>query len=261
MDWEQYLSLGPIFSFIFGLLIGSFVNCLAWRRHQGETILGRSYCPQCRHQIAWYDNIPLLSFLLLSGRCRHCRQKISWQYPLAELATGLLFYGAFVYFGANPWLLLRAFVILALLLLVFIYDYRWYLIPVPALAWGGLAIFILGLLFYPLPLGYYLFATIVVVSLTLVFFGAQYLLTKGRGLGEGDIWLGAFLGICLPNIREISVAILSAYLIGALFGLITMALGHKKWQSKLPLGVFLSLGAVIGLFWGQPLAAWYLSLF
>ncbi len=85
-----------IFIFLFGLIIGSFLNCLIWRLHKEESILGRSYCPKCRHQIVWYDNIPVFSFLLLKGKCRHCGKNISWQYPLVELATGILFVMSFL---------------------------------------------------------------------------------------------------------------------------------------------------------------------
>jgi len=257
----EYFLFGPIFSFIFGLLIGSFINCLAWRLYKEETIFGRSYCPKCLKKIKWYDNIPLLSFFILKGKCRSCSKKISWQYPLVELITGLLFYLAFYFFGWSPLLLLRSFIAISVLILVFIFDFRWLLIPVSALLWGGLAIAILGALVSPLPLGYYIFALVVVVSFSVLFFGVQYLVTKGRGLGEGDIWFGAFLGVLLPNIKELSVAVLSAYFIGALVGLGLMAFGQKKWGSKLPLGVFLAVGALVAMFCGQPLATWYLSWF
>ena len=82
--------------FAFGLIIGSFLNVIILRTYKGKSILGRSQCPKCKRQISWYDNIPLLSFIVLGGRCRQCRQKISWQYPMVELAAGLLFVLAFL---------------------------------------------------------------------------------------------------------------------------------------------------------------------
>ncbi|MFA7601286.1 MAG: prepilin peptidase, partial [Patescibacteria group bacterium] len=84
------------FMFLFGLIIGSFLNCLIWRLYKEETVLGRSYCPKCGQELKWYDNIPVLSFIFLKGRCRFCNDKISWQYPLVEIITGLLF--AFSYY-------------------------------------------------------------------------------------------------------------------------------------------------------------------
>ncbi|MEI6835988.1 MAG: prepilin peptidase [Candidatus Falkowbacteria bacterium] len=258
---NEYLLLGPLFSLIFGLLIGSFLNCLAWRLYKEETIFGRSHCPKCLKQIEWYDNIPLLSFIRLKGKCRHCFQKISWQYPLVELATGLLFYFAFLNFGASPLMLLKIFIAIAVLILVFIFDFRWYLIPVSALIWSGLVIIVLGALVYPYNIGYYIFSLVVAMALAALFFGAQYLITKGRGLGEGDIWLGLFLGALFPNLRGLLVAILGAYFIGSLVGIFFMISKQKKWGSKLPLGVFLTIGALISIFWGQGIAAWYLGLF
>src|SRR6056297_1686255 len=89
------------FVFIFGLVIGSFLNCLIWRLHTGESLGNRSYCPSCRHQIKWYDNIPLLSFLFLRGKCRYCGKNISWQYPAVEFVTAVLFlYSFYLYYTA-----------------------------------------------------------------------------------------------------------------------------------------------------------------
>lgn len=259
---NEYLLLGPVFSLILGLLIGSFINCMAWRLYKEETIFGRSHCPKCLKQINWYDNIPLLSFIMLRGKCRSCSKKISWQYPLVELIVGLLFYFAFISFGAiSTILLLKSFIAIAILVLVFIFDFRWYLIPVSVLIWGGVVMIILGALDYPYNLGSYLFALVVSVALSALFFGAQYLITRGKGLGEGDIWLGAFLGTLFFNLRELSVAVLSAYFIGSIIGIGFLILGKKQWSSKLPLGVFLSVGALISLFFGQVIATWYLGLF
>lgn len=258
---SDYLLFGPAISLILGLLIGSFINCLAWRLYKEETIFGRSYCPKCLHKIKWYDNIPLASFLALKGKCRHCLKTISWQYPLVEFVVGLLFYASFYFFSLEPLLVVRSFLIVSILVLVFIFDFRWYLIPVSALLWGGGAVIILGALTYPLNIGSYIFALLVTVVVAVLFFGTQYLITKGNGLGEGDIWLGAFLGAVFVNISDLIVAVLSAYCLGAVIGIILLVLGHKKWGSKLPLGVFLSIGAIISLFWGGQIAAWYLGLF
>jgi leader peptidase (prepilin peptidase)/N-methyltransferase len=257
----DYLLFGPVIALIFGMLIGSFINCLAWRLYKEETILGRSYCPKCLKPIKWYDNIPLLSFFILKGKCRSCSQKISWQYPLVELITGLLFYAAFLHFGDSLIFLIKSLVIIAILVLVFIFDFRWYLIPVSVLIWGGAIIAFLGYFIYPYSIGYYFFSLIVTMAIAGIFFGGQYLLTKGRGLGEGDIWLGLFLAVAFVNLKTLAVAVLSAYFIGALVGIILLFLGKKKWSSKLPLGVFLAIGALISLFGGNQIAAWYLGLF
>lgn len=250
------------FSFIFGLLIGSFINCLAWRLYKEETILGRSYCPKCRKALHWYDNIPLLSFLLLKGRCRSCHDKISWQYPLVELITGLLFAATMASFPlASWWFILKIGVFIAVLVLVFIFDLRWFLIPVNVLLWVGIFLAVVGYFSYPYGLGAYLFALVISAAVASLFFAAQYLITRGKGIGEGDIWLGAFLGVAFVNLSELAVAILSAYFIGSLVGLTLMAFKKKKFGSHLPLGVFLAVGAVIAIFFGSDLATWYQGLF
>lgn len=258
---SEYLLFGPVIALIFGMLIGSFINCLAWRLYKEETILGRSYCPLCLKPIKWYDNIPLLSFLILKGRCRFCSQKISWQYPIVELITGLLFYFAFLSFGASLIFLIKALIIISILVLVFIFDFRWYLIPVSVLIWGAVILAVLGYFIYPYNIGYYIFSLIINMAVAGVFFGGQYLLTRGRGLGEGDIWLGLFLAVAFVNLKTLGVALLSAYFIGALVGIILLLTNRKKWSSKLPLGVFLAIGALISLFSGSQIAAWYLGLF
>lgn len=250
------------FSFIFGLLIGSFINCLAWRLYQEETILGRSYCPKCRQELHWYDNIPLLSFILLRGRCRSCQDKISWQYPLVELATGLLFAGAVASFGlVSWWFLLKIAVLIAVLVLVFIFDFRWYLIPTNVLLWTGIFLAIIGFFSYKYSLDAYLLALFISVLISSLFFAAQYWVTKGKGIGEGDIWLGMFLGVVFVNLGELAVAILSSYFIGSMVGLLLMALKKKKFGSRLPLGVFLTVGALISIFFGSNLIIWYQGLF
>ncbi len=254
--------LEAFFAFIFGLLIGSFINCLAWRLYKEETILGRSYCPKCLKQLHWFDNIPLLSFLLLKGKCRNCSQNISWQYPLVELITGLLFAFSFVSFYDLSWLLfLKVALAIVVLVLVFIFDFRWFLIPVNFLIWSTVAVLIIGYFSYSYGLGSYIVAAFISIIASMLFFAVQYWITKGKGIGEGDIWLGMFLGAFFVNLSDLIVAILSAYFIGSIVGLVLVALKKKKISSKLPLGVFLVIGAIITIFFGQDIISWYQGLF
>lgn len=242
--------------------MGSFINCLAWRLYKEETILGRSYCPKCLKQLNWFDNIPLFSFLMLKGKCRHCSQKISWQYPLVEFITGLLFAAAFVSFiDYSWWFLLKVAIVILTLILVFIFDFRWYLIPVNFLLWTGGVLAVVGFFSYPYGLGAYILALFISVIASSLFFAAQYWVTRGKGIGEGDIWLGMFLGIIFVNLSDLIVAILSAYFIGSIFGLTLIVLKKKKLGSKLPLGVFLTIGALISIFFGHNITHWYWTLF
>jgi prepilin signal peptidase PulO-like enzyme (type II secretory pathway) len=132
---------------IIGLIFGSFLNCLVWRLHKEESIWGRSYCPKCGKQISWYDNIPVLSFVLLKGKCRKCKQKISWQYPVVELITALLFTFSFyrifgnldfynllflerdVFNFLNILTLLRDWLFIFSVIVVFIFDFKWQEVP------------------------------------------------------------------------------------------------------------------------------------
>ncbi|NTU98579.1 prepilin peptidase [Candidatus Falkowbacteria bacterium] len=259
--------------FVLGLLIGSFLNCLIWRLHEDETILGRSYCPSCHHQLAWYDNIPLLSYSFLGGKCRYCHKKISIQYPAVELATGLLFALAFWVeasamaivpaFGANPFnfifspfslFLLKDWFIIAVMMVVFIYDLRWYMILDKVTLPAMLVVIAFNLYFefvleYPLlTWRNWLISGIIGCS----FFLMQFVATKGKGIGGGDLRLGLLMGLAL-GLPKLFVAIMLAYLVGAIVGLSLMAAGKKEWGSKLPLGVFLAPATVFALFYGEQI--------
>jgi prepilin signal peptidase PulO-like enzyme (type II secretory pathway) len=250
--------LPEIFVFIFGLIIGSFLNCLLWRLHENETIAGRSYCPKCRQNIAWYDNIPVLSFIALGGRCRHCRNKISWQYPLVELVTAFLFFLSFrLGFGQPQFslLLARDWILISTLIIIFVYDFRWQLVPMN-LVWPLTAvIFILNFL-----LGVSWISLLIFAASGAAFFLIQYFLTKKRGIGEGDIWLGLFLGAAYPSAGQLLLILILAYGVGALSALILLAGRKKGWKSRIALGPFLALGAIIALIWGERLITWYLGL-
>jgi prepilin signal peptidase PulO-like enzyme (type II secretory pathway) len=265
----------PIFIFIFsfGLIIGSFLNCLIWRLHKKETVLGRSYCPSCRHQLAWYDNVPVLSYVLLGGRCRYCRKRISVQYPSVELAAGVLFLAAFLIesgrmqaTGGDLQLsvfslqLLRDWFVISVMIIVFIYDLRWYLIldkvTFPAMA------AIIGLNLFAefgisggapvLSWRNWLISGIIGGS----FFLLQFIVTKGKGIGGGDLRLGLLMGLIL-GWQGLVVALFAAYFSGSIVGLSLIAAGKKQWGSKLPFGVFLAPATVVALFWGQPLWQWF----
>ncbi|MFA4999940.1 MAG: prepilin peptidase [Patescibacteria group bacterium] len=250
--------LPEIFVFIFGLIIGSFLNCLLWRLHENETIAGRSYCPKCRQAIAWYDNIPVLSFIALGGRCRHCRKKISWQYPLVELITAFLFLLSFRSVFNQPQfslLLARDWILISTLIIIFVYDFRWQLVPMN-LVWPLTAvIFILNFL-----LGVSWISLLIFAASGAAFFLIQYFLTKKRGIGEGDIWLGLFLGAAYPSAGQLLLILILAYGVGALSALILLAGRKKGWKSRIALGPFLALGAIIALIWGERLITWYLGL-
>lgn len=259
------MTLIIIFSALLGLVLGSFLNCLVWRLKNEEGIGGRSHCPQCRHIIRWYDNIPVLSFFILRGRCRDCHAAISWQYPLVEVIMALLFAAAVWRVGlgvdspetwpTSAWLtIMRDWIFIFSLVAVFVTDLRWYLIFDQLTIPAGLVIASLNLaLGMPWP------KLLLSATIGTGFFLFQYLVSRGRWLGGGDIRLGFLLGAALgwPLVLP---AIFSAYFIGALTGILLLAAAKKQWGSRLPLGTFLCVGALLALFYGQPLIDWYLRL-
>ncbi|MEI7498747.1 MAG: prepilin peptidase [Candidatus Falkowbacteria bacterium] len=263
-----------IFVFLIGLAVGSFLNSAIWRLYEEKSFKGRSVCTHCGHQLAWYDNIPVLSFAWLRGKCRHCHKKISWQYPLVELVAAGLFLLIWQQHAANfnvtffqtIWLL-RDWVIAAALLSIFVFDFKWYLIPdiisLPAI--GLLLVLNLLLSFYP-------GASITIFQnswqswlvsgiIGAGFFYLQYLISAGKWVGGGDIRLGAIMGLLLISPSLLFLALLLAYWSGALVGVSMVLVGKKQLSSKLPFGVFLVPATIIAWLWGEPIILWYFAHF
>lgn len=257
---------------LLALSLGSFANSLIWRLANEKSFKGRSICPQCQKLIMWYDNIPLISFILLKGKCRYCQKKISWQYPIVELSLMLLFLLAWFRFldfqllnfeqililikSEAIWMLIRDFLALFLLIIILVFDWCYLLVPVNLLIISLPIFWLISILmgvvwWWPLLLSFGV----------ALFFLLQYLITKKRGLGEGDIWLGAWLAFLLPIWSHLLVAILIAYLLGSLIGIILIVIKKKKWQSKLPLGVFLVIGTILAIFWGDLIYFSYWNFF
>ncbi len=256
-----------IFVLILGLILGSFLNCLIWRLKQKDSLLKRSYCPKCLHQIAWYDNIPLLSFVSLKAKCRHCQKNISWQYPLVEFFFALIFVLIFLVLSkgqsfdsltsANFLLsLTRDWLFLAVLTVVFVYDLNWQEVPM-IIVWPAIVVIAI--------LSCLITGNIVNIFISMFiassFFFLQYWITRKRGLGEGDIWLGALLGARFIDLQVLALAIFASYMIGSLVASFLLIKKKRKMKSKVPLGPFLVLGSLIALFFSDIILQWYLGLF
>lgn len=219
-----------IFIFLFGLIVGSFLNCVIYRlaltpklgsdglEKKQSFLTGRSYCPKCKHQLNWYDLIPILSYLLLFGKCRYCKKSISFQYPLVELATGLLFLAVF-----NPEYAVRTLYLLLItcfLVVIFVYDLKHYIIPdkivFPAI---GIALFYsLFLLFTgDYSLSHFL-SMIYAGILPALFFFLIFIISKGKWLGFGDVKLVFFMGLFL-GFPEILAALFLAVFLGGIIGI------------------------------------------
>jgi len=257
----------PALIFLFGLIIGSFLNVLILRLHSGESVAaGRSKCPHCRHALDWPDLIPVFSYVFLGGRCRYCAKKISWQYPLVELATGLLFVIAYaagldraaVLAPADPafWLsLLRDWLAVSALVVIFVYDLRWMIIPDCVVLPALVLISALNLMLGRSPV-----SLLIGLAAGFGFFAAQYFVSKGRWVGGGDLRLGALLGVLL-GWPVIIFALLLSYIIGAIAAVTLLIAKKVQAKSAVPFGVFLAPAALVALFWGPQIVAWYLGRF
>lgn len=244
--------LFSIIVFLYGIIIGSFLNVCIYRLPKKENIVTtRSHCMQCGYQLKWYDLIPLFSWLMLGGRCRKCKAKISVQYPIIEALNGVLYLLVFAHFGVSIECLLYCLLASALLVLSVI-DFRTYEIPF------GINVFIagLGLVRSLTDLSNWAEYVIGFFAVSL-FLYVIYLLTRGRGIGGGDIKLMAASGLLLGWQCNI-LAFLLGCIIGSVCHVIRMRV--TKAEHVLALGPYLSIGIFLCAMWGRELIKWYLSM-
>ncbi len=239
---------------VLGAAIGSFLNVCVFRWPLDQSVVApASHCTGCDARIAWYDNIPVLSWILLRGRCRRCGGRISAQYPAVELATALLWVSAAVRFGPTGEAL-RGAVFLTVLLGIGLTDARHYIIP-DEFSLGGLAA---GLALSLLPGGISLASSAVGAAvgfglLWLVAVGGEWLFRR-PAMGFGDVKMMAMVGAFLG-----SAGVLLTIFLGALFG--TVIFGPISWKTGklVPFGIFLALGAAITYAWGSEIVHWYMT--
>jgi leader peptidase (prepilin peptidase)/N-methyltransferase len=246
-------------SIILGGMVGSFLNVCICRLPKGESIvLPGSHCPHCNRPIQFYDNIPLLSFLLLRGRCRYCKQSISVQYPLVEGVTGLSSLLLFLRYGPSLSYLIY-FLFVAALIVITAIDLYHQIIPdvisLPGMGVGLLSSLILSDIdFLNSLLG------ILLGGGSLFLVGTLYQwIFKREGMGGGDVKLLAMIGAFL-GWKAVILTILISSLVGSLVGVMIIVLKGKDFKYAIPFGPFLSLGAVISLFLGESIIRWYLYL-
>jgi len=281
-----------IFIFLFGLAVGSFLNSIIWRLSINKSFLfastkkrklkrgflglfnkklARSYCPKCKHELRAEDLIPILSFILLKGRCRYCQKKISFQYPLVELATGLLFViiylvnKKYLFYGNDYfWFFnfLFLFFISSLLVIIFVYDFKHYIIPdkiiYPAIIVTTIW-YLASNLFFKSSTSYNLSNVIYSALGSASFFLVIVVVSQGKWMGVGDVKLAFLMGLLLgfPNIL---VALFLAFFIGAVVGVMLVLAGRKTLKSEVPFGPFLVLATFLAMFFGLQIIDFYFSL-
>jgi leader peptidase (prepilin peptidase)/N-methyltransferase len=248
-----------IFAFIFGAVVGSFLNVCICRLPQGASIVSPpSHCPSCDYRIRFYDNIPLVSWLLLRGRCRACRAPISPQYPLVELITALLTLFLFVRFGPTfPFVVLFLFCT-SMVVITFI-DLEHYIIP-DVISLSGIVVgfacsfFLPGLGWINSLLG------ILAGGGSLYLVAALYQKFTGKeGMGGGDIKLLAMMGAFF-GWRAVFFIIFISSLVGSVIGIAVMLVQKKDAKLAIPFGPFLALGAILYIFFGRQVLHWYFNL-
>jgi leader peptidase (prepilin peptidase)/N-methyltransferase len=240
---------------LFGLAIGSFLNVVIARVPAGRSIVRPpSACPGCGALLAWHDNIPVLSFLVLGGRCRACGMSISWRYPLVEAVTAALLLAAYAGLGPTPDFVVAVLLLPALVAITAI-DLQHQLIPnvitLPGILVGLTANLATARMSWVEPvvgivLGSGLFLVIILAS--------------GGGMGGGDLKLGGMLGAFL-GWKVLVFALFVAVVLGGALALALLASGLRKRKDAIPFGPFLAVGGAMALFWGERVIDWYLSGF
>jgi len=252
------------FIFILGTLFGSFLNCVIHRLKTGETLGGNSYCPSCKHKLSFFDLIPVFSFLFLKGKCRYCRQKISIQYPLVEIITGIVFLITFLNYPLffTPTAIISLGLLLSiflLLIVVFVYDLKHYIIP-NKIIYPALFLAFAHHLFRVETLISWEFLNVLASGLaTFLFFFSIYILTKGKGIGFGDVRYAGFMGLFL-GFPDILAGLFFSFLIGAIIGIGLIISGIKGRKDMVPFGPFLVTGTFVAFFLGETIIKFYLSL-
>jgi len=257
------ISAGVLFTF--GLFFGSFINALVWRLRNKKSIArGRSICPKCKHQLKALDLLPVLSWLLLKGKCRYCKKPISVQYPIVELVTAVLFLLVFLdwqFITLSSYLLLAIWLGIAVVLTALaVYDLRWMLLPNKLIE--ILLYLALIQLFMMLILGELILVAKALFAAVLGggFFYLLFAYSKGKWMGGGDVKLVFTMGLLL-GLSKLAVALMVAFNSGAIIGMLLLASKKYTKKSLMPFGPFLILGVVIAQLYGNEIINWYLGLF
>ena len=245
--------------FILGSAIGSFLNVVVDRTTRGGSILGplRSYCDWCHATLSTFDLVPILSFVGLRGRCRYCHHKLSWQYPLVETLLGVLFAATFYSLAASgnfsALVVLFYLLIITVLVVVAIVDLKFSLIPTTFVFAASLIV----LFWNYFQMSSSDFVTSVFSAFLLAFFFAAIVfLTRGRGMGSGDIPLVFLLGLFL-GWPENLLAVFGAFLSGAIVALTLLLFGKKRLGQTIPFGPFLIASSIVVFYWGSQIIVWY----
>jgi prepilin signal peptidase PulO-like enzyme (type II secretory pathway) len=239
--------IAAFFVIIFGACVGSFLSAILHRTRTGESFCrGRSKCPKCSHVLGVADLVPVLSWIFCRGKCRYCKAKVSWEYLGLEVGMAFCFLAAYYFrfpdlsfpLNSAAWLgLLVIFALLSLFALIFVYDARHGEVP-DAFSLTALGVGLVGNIFLN-PAGSWKF--LLAAALGAGFFGAQYLASRGKWIGSGDILIGAAIGAAV-GLWGLAAALFIAYTLGLAVTIVLLVSKKKTLESAIPLGPFLATG-------------------
>jgi len=249
-----------ILFFIFGLIIGSFLNVVVSRGIKNENLGGRSYCDNCGKILAWYELMPILSYFIQRGKCRSCGFKIPLQYFLIELSTALLFVLTYIKFShSGNFSFIYYLITISFWIVLFIFDCKYYAIP-DKIIFSAIGFSLLYTVFLILTNTQNILDIIYSVLISTSLFLVLVVVSKEKWMGWGDVLLGIFLGLFLSDWQYALLALILSFIIGGMFAIILMLLRQKKFGDKLPFGPFLITGALIALFFGNQIISFYFKL-
>jgi leader peptidase (prepilin peptidase) / N-methyltransferase len=239
---------------VLGLAVGSFLNVVIYRLPRHESLVRPgSHCPSCGAPIRFYDNVPIISWLLLRGRCRDCRSSISARYPLVEAITGVSFVLAFWRFGQD-WRLLVAWAFIAAMVAVAFIDYDHMIIPNKIVLPGAVMGLVASMALDPQRWWVYIAGSLGAGT----FMFALALIWPG-GMGPGDIKMALFMGAVLG--AYVMVALFAAFLLGSLVGVFMLVVQKRSRKEKIPFGPYLAMGAILAALVGETLLNSYLRVY
>lgn len=248
-----------LFLFIFGSAIGSFLNVVIDRLVNEESVMGRSHCDYCKHKLGSFDLIPILSFFLIGRECRYCRKKISWYYPIVEFITGVMFVIIWIYlpqsflgqglarFPSTEFLIKFVYLgIISTLIVIFFSDLKYHIIPDQA----QIVLFLGSLFLIPLygPIQNVFVERVIAAILVMAPIYLLHWLTKGKGMGFGDVKLAFIIGFMF-GVKAGLLVLYFAFITGAIIGIILMLLQKRGLKSKIAFGPFMVIGILVLLFW------------
>jgi leader peptidase (prepilin peptidase)/N-methyltransferase len=244
-----------VYAGLLGACIGSFLNVVIYRLPLGQSLVSPpSRCPQCGYRLAWFDNLPIVGWLLLGGRCRKCRNRISIQYPLVELITALLFVLVVWLTPAGP-LLVSRLLLVCILIALFGIDLEHQILPNSITLPGIVAGLLLSVIASP-GLRDALIGVVLGAGILYAIAWAYYWWRREEGLGMGDVKMLAMIGAFLGWKAVLVTLVLSSFA-GTLIGVALIAAQRGGMKLALPFGTFLALGAVVAMFAGEPIVNWY----